>query len=178
MCGGKGTRLKAGEKPLFKVCGKALIDHAISQLSGFDVIAITSTNTPKTEEYLKKLGVRVYRSAGKGFIEDYIEACKVLQILEPVLVLSSDIVYFREGIVREVIEYYKKCKKDALKVLVGEEPVGINIVNAALIDYEQEEDIFRLSEYDVMNVNTLQDAKKAEDIWMYMRKKEKNSQKI
>ncbi|MCS7130969.1 MAG: NTP transferase domain-containing protein, partial [Archaeoglobaceae archaeon] len=78
MCGGKGERLKAGEKPLFKVCGLRLIDHALNALSSQEIIAVTSPYTPKTEEYLKNRGIKTFRATGNGFIEDYTEAIKQL----------------------------------------------------------------------------------------------------
>ncbi len=52
MCGGRGTRLGKGEKPLFEVCGMKLIDHSLLQYRDFDIIAVTSPHTPATEGYL------------------------------------------------------------------------------------------------------------------------------
>lgn len=167
MCGGRGERLKAGEKPLFVVCGMKLIDHSLLELKGFKILAVTSPFTPKTEEYLKAIGIEFYRASGKGFIEDYVETCKSLNISEKVLIVCSDLVYFRRGILREVADFYKKSKRSALKVLKAgsKEPVGINVVDASKICEEQEEVEFVIEDGDVINVNTLEDVKRAEELW-------------
>ena len=51
MCGGKGKRLGTGEKPLFKVCGKRLIEYALDELKNYEIIAVTSPYTPETEKF-------------------------------------------------------------------------------------------------------------------------------
>ncbi len=172
MCGGRGRRLGVGEKPLFKVCGKRLIDHALSEIP-YEVVAVTSPYTPETEKYLKELKVEVYRASGKSFVNDYMEVCRELQIVEPVLIVSSDIVYLKEGLVEDVVNFYLKSEKMALKVMKNNIPVGINIVDAFFIDYIQEEEIYIIEENDIINVNTLEDATRAERLWMCMRKKER-----
>ncbi|MCS7144811.1 MAG: NTP transferase domain-containing protein [Archaeoglobaceae archaeon] len=167
MCGGKGERLKAGEKPLFKVCGIRLIDHGLRALSSQKLIAVTSPYTPNTEEYVRNLGIRVFRANGRGFIEDYTEAIKQLSLKGPVLIVCSDLVYFRDGIIEEIVSHYKKCGKKALKAVKDNEAVGINIIMAEE-ESEQEEEIYIVE--DVININTIEDAEKAEKLWI-MRKK-------
>ncbi|MDI9643419.1 MAG: NTP transferase domain-containing protein [Archaeoglobales archaeon] len=162
MCGGKGERLKAGEKPLFKVCGQKLIDHALNALSSQEVIAVTSPYTPQTEKYLQNLGMVVFRAKGDGFIEDYTEAIAGLSIRGPVLIVCSDLVYFRKGIIEEIVSHYTKCGKKALKAVKNGEAIGINIIMAEEKG-EQEEEIYIVE--DVLNINTLEDAKKAERLW-------------
>lgn len=169
MCGGKGERLNAGEKPLFKVCGFRLVDHALRALSSHEVIAVTSPYTPKTEEYLKKLGVRVFRASGKGFIEDFNEAIRSLSLRGPVLIVCSDLVYLRDGVVDEIVSYYNKCGKKALKAVKDGEAIGINIISAEE-EGKQEEESYIVE--DVLNINTPEDVKKAETIWNTMKKDE------
>ena len=167
MCGGRGERLKAGEKPLFEVCGTRLVDHALRALSSYEVIAVTSPYTPNTEEYLRKLGIRVFRARGLGFIEDFSEAIETLSLTGPVLIVCSDLVYLREGIIDEVVSHYARCGKKALKAVKNGEAVGINIVFAGE-EGEQEEESYIVE--DVVNINTLEDAKKAENLWTTMKK--------
>lgn len=173
MCGGKGERLKAGEKPLFKVCGIRLVDHSLRALSSQEVIAVTSPYTPKTEEYLKKLGIRVFRACGSDFIADFNEAIRSLSIKGPVLIVCSDLVYLRDGIIDEIVSYYNKCGKKALRAVKNGEAVGINIISAE-DEGEQEEESYIVE--DVLNINTLEDVKKAESLWNTM-KKDKSLQK-
>ena len=167
MCGGKGERLNVGEKPLFKVCGNRLVDHALRALSSYEVIAVTSPYTPNTEEYLRKLGVRVFRARGLGFIEDFSEAIKTFSLTGPVLIVCSDLVYLREGIIDEIVSHYAKCGKKALKAVKNGEAVGINIIFAGE-EGNQEEESYIVE--DVVNINTPEDAKKAENLWTTTKK--------
>lgn len=167
MCGGRGERLRSGEKPLFRVCGLRLIDHALKALSSQDVIAITSPFTPKTEDYLKTTGIRFFRAKGKGFIEDYTQAIKTLALKGPVLIVCSDLVYLRDGIIDEIVSYYRVCGKKALRAVKNGEAVGINIIIADE-EGEQEEEIYIVK--DVLNINTLEDARKAEKLWTMKKK--------
>ncbi|MCS7135416.1 MAG: NTP transferase domain-containing protein, partial [Candidatus Aenigmarchaeota archaeon] len=159
--------LKAGEKPLFKVCGIRLIDHALKALSSQEVIAVTSPNTPNTEEYIKNLGICFFRASGRGFIEDYSEAIRSLSLKGPVLIVCSDIVYLRDGIIEELVSHYWRCGKKALKAIKAAKAVGINIITADC-EGEQEEEVYIIE--DVININTLEDAEKAEKLWITSRK--------
>ncbi len=169
MCGGRGTRLGKGEKPLFEVCGMKLIDHSLLQYRDFDIIAVTSPHTPATEGYLAEKGVEVYRAAGKGYIEDYRTACIELSIDEPVIVASADIVYIKD-IAFDMVEAYMKTVKPALTVIMEGEPVGVNIIDSLFIDTWQEEEIYSIEKDSVVNVNTIADVERAEKLWTTMRK--------
>ncbi|MEM2462208.1 MAG: NTP transferase domain-containing protein [Archaeoglobaceae archaeon] len=167
MCGGMGKRLKKGEKPLFEVCGKKLVDHALEALRNHEVIAVTSPYTTRTEEYLRAKGVKVYRARGRGFIEDYREAISGLKLSGPILIVCSDIIYLRDGILDEVVYFYQKSNKKALKVVKNGCAVGINII-VAEEEGEQEEESYIVDE--VLNINTEEDARRAEIIWTMMKK--------
>ncbi len=167
MCGGRGTRLGMGEKPLFEVCGMKLVDHALMAFKNHFVIAVTSPFTPRTEKYLLEKGVKVFRASGNGFIEDYRECITSLSLKGPVIIASADIVYLRHGIIDEIVEFYKKCGKMALKVVKGDKPAGINVILADF-EGEQEEESYIVEE--ILNINTLEDAERAERLWISMRK--------
>lgn len=167
MCGGKGTRLGRGEKPLFEVCGMKLIDHALGAFRNQSVIAVTSPFTPETEKYLLKKGIEIFRASGRGFIEDYRECITSLSLRGAVIIASADIVYLRDGIIEEIVEFYKKCGKMALKVVKDNKPAGINVILADF-DGEQEEETYIVEE--IVNINTIEDAERAERLWISMRK--------
>ncbi len=164
MCGGRGRRLGVGEKPLFRVCGSPLVDHSLRQFSDFEVIAVTSPYTPRTEDYLKSRGIEVFRAAGRGFVEDFRETCISYAICEPVIVAAADIVYFRD-VADEIVRSYMASSAKALRVEVCGSPLGVNVIDAFFLDFEQEEDIFTLGKNDVLNVNTIEDARRAERLW-------------
>jgi len=167
MCGGRGTRLGRGEKPLFEVCGMRLIDHSINALKRCRLIGVTSPFTPRTEEYLIERGYEVYRAKGIGFIEDYRECIISLSLKGPLLIVSADLVYLRDGIIDEILEFYSRCGGKSLKVVKDGKPVGINIV-VAEIEGEQDEESYIVNE--VINVNTPEDAERAEKLWISMKK--------
>ena len=171
MCGGKGERFKIGEKPLFKVCGITLVEHSLRELMNYEVIAVTSPYTPKTEEFLRTLGIDVYRARGRGYIEDYKEVVLELSIVEPILIISSDLVYLRRNLIDEVVQFYFRCDSKALSVVNSKGPVGINIIDAFFIYEEQDEEVYRIEDHDVINVNTLTDAKRAEILCSTSREK-------
>jgi len=175
LCGGRGTRLGIGEKPLFEVCGKKLVDHSLLQYENFPVVAVTSPHTPMTEKYLREHGVEVFRAKGVGFIEDYSEAIIELSIQEPVIVASADIVYLKD-VATEIVEAYLKTTKRALTVLMEGNPVGVNIIDALFLNEWQEEEIYSIEKDCVVNVNTVEDAARAERLWATMRR-EKEWQK-
>ncbi|WP_290597631.1 MULTISPECIES: TIGR00454 family protein [unclassified Archaeoglobus] len=170
MCGGRGERLGRGEKPLFEVCGMKLIEHSIVEFENFDVLAVTSPNTPETERFLMDEGIDFYRASGKGFIEDYREVCVEMSIAEPVFIACADIVYIRNGIAERALESYMTSTKRALRVVIGGKSVGLNIIDAFFIDEAQEEEIYNVEENSLINVNTLKDAERAEKLWTMTRK--------
>lgn len=160
MCGGRGSRLNFVEKPMIEVRGKKLIDFALREVEivGLESIFVTSKFTKKTESYLKNLGCEVVRGTGEGYMEDLFFVIEEYSIFEPFLVLNSDLYYFKEGFVSDVISEYFKITSPALSVRYENgRPVGINVFDP-FFD-EQEEEIFITSEKVVLNVDTFRDLK-------------------
>ena len=60
--------------------------------------------------------------------------------------------------------------KRALKVVVGGNAVGLNIIDAFFINEEQEEEIYNVEKNSIINVNTLKDAERAEELWTMTRR--------
>ncbi len=173
MAGGKGSRMNLPvEKPLIKLLGRELIFHVISALhaSRFvdSITAITSPSTPETENRLKINKISFLRGPGDGYVRDMQWAIATLRIEEPVVVCSADIVFSDQSLVDELIELYNKSAFPALTVgkLTGcdIEHLGFNILDGRQMDGEQKEVIVLLNEDRLINVNTVEDLKKAEDM--------------
>jgi len=176
MCGGKGTRLGMGEKPLVPLAGKKLVEHVLDELWMCDeVFAATTRNTPKTEEFLKKEGIRIVRTSGAGYVEDMVEALTELSITEPVLVVSADVFMARSNLILDVVDYYNRSTARALQTTYRDGvAVGINVLDGMFLGEEEQEEVtYVVSRNDVVNVNTPEDLKRAEKIWTFMRKKGK-----
>ncbi len=162
MCGGRGERLGMGEKPMIKIEGRRLIDYVLDELWFCEVYGITTAFTPKTEDYLKSHGVKCLRTSGKGFIEDYTEAILKLGLFEPVLIVSADLIIFQKDLILNIVEFYFKTDRPALKVVnKNREAIGINIIDGMFYDCEQDEIEFVIDDNKIININTAKDLMRA-----------------
>jgi adenosylcobinamide-phosphate guanylyltransferase len=167
MCGGRGKRLGMGEKSMLILGGKRLIEHVINALDVCDkIFAVTTKNTPETEEFLKKEGIKIVRTSGIGYVEDMREALKRLSIAEPILIISGDLFIRRKKLISDIIDYYFANSSSTIRALQTAYrdgiAVGINILDGMFLDEEQKEIIYKVSRNDVININTPEDLKRAE----------------
>jgi adenosylcobinamide-phosphate guanylyltransferase len=91
MCGGAGTRLDRGEKPLFEVGGKPMVERVLDALevSHIDTVhAVTSPKTPGTARRLEG-EVDLIEAAGDGYVGDLTAALE--SVAQPVLTIVSDL---------------------------------------------------------------------------------------
>jgi adenosylcobinamide-phosphate guanylyltransferase len=181
MAGGKGTRMSLSEeKPLLRVGTKALIEHVLGALKNAkkisDIVVAVSRYTPGTASLMHKLGVPVVETPGKGFVPDMGYAVRTLR-LKTVLAIGADLPLIKANIVDEIVEFYEKCGKPALSVVVPMDtktklgiggkygfelngkrvfPAGINLIDGCRINEEElEEEICILDLEEVaVNINT------------------------
>jgi len=172
MCGGKGERLGMGEKPLVRVCGKRLVEHVLDSLWMCEVIAAVTDSTPETARFLKSEGIEVIKTSGKGYVEDMCQAIKEFRLFEPILVVSADLIFFKP-VLLDVISAFISSDAVALTTAYPDGSyAGINVVDGMFIGEEQKEIVYRVEDNDVLNVNTPEDIKKAEEIWNTTRRGE------
>jgi adenosylcobinamide-phosphate guanylyltransferase len=108
MCGGRASRMKkAGmEKPLLKVNGVTMVERVVSALASSDrfarIVAATSPNTPKTNEFLKSKGIETIETAGEGYSQDL---SQLLSKLKPqkVMAVPGDLPLLDSHIVDEIL---------------------------------------------------------------------------
>ena len=91
MCGGAGTRLDRGEKPLFEVGGEAMVERVLDALEASRVdtaYAVTSPKTPETADRLRGR-VPVLETDGDGYVADLTDALE--RVEPPVVTVVADL---------------------------------------------------------------------------------------
>ena len=192
MAGGKGTRMSLSEeKPLLRVGTKTLIEHVLAALNNSrkisDIFVAVSKYTPGTVRLMRKLAVPVIETPGKGFVLDMGYAVRKLG-LKTVLAIGADLPLITGNIVDAIVDFYEKCGKPALSVVVPMEtkaklglsgkygfdlngehvvPAGINVIDGRRINEEKlEEEIYVSDRKEVaVNINTVKELRIAEDLF-------------
>ena len=105
MAGGKGSRMSlAGEKLLLKY-KKPIILHVIDALVNSKcfskILAITSSNSPKTKKLLEENNVDLFNAPGDGYVEDLNLALKSLN--DFVLITSADLPFLDGDIIKNIV---------------------------------------------------------------------------
>jgi adenosylcobinamide-phosphate guanylyltransferase len=189
MAGGKGSRLRMGEKPLVKLFGRPLIDYVVSALldSSVDRIFVAVTeNVPMTEGWARKRELTVTVTSGKGFVADMVEAVEKAGVTEPILIIMADLPLVTPDLIDEIIDTYEERPEPALSThtpldlhrRLGRRPdslfnyqgqlivpSGINILDGADIREEQEDYHLIMERIELaVNVNMVEDLKLCESI--------------
>ena len=155
MAGGKGTRMQLDdeEKLLLNYKKKPIILHVVDALQNSNcftkIVALTSSNSPRTEKILKEAGVDTISSSGNSFVSDLNEMLR--QLDDFVFVASGDLPLLDSEIVKKIVENsptdqiwtnivtsfsFQKSLNTSLGVKVETKDyvnTGINIVNAKKI---------------------------------------------
>ena len=132
MCGGRGTRLGDGEKPLATVAGRSMVDRALDALAASRVetaYAAVSPHTPRTRERLlrrrngheaasgESVELVVVDTPGDGYVAD-LQAAIAEGPTAPTLTLAADLPLLDGGAVDAVLDAHAAAGADALSVRV------------------------------------------------------------
>lgn len=189
MAGGKGSRLRMGEKPLVKLFGRPLIDYVVGAVldSSADRIFVAVTeNVPETSKWALERGLGVVDTKGKGFVADMVEAVEKAGVKDPILVIMADLPLVTPDLIDEIVEIYEERPEPALSThtplnlhsRLGRRPdslfnyrgqlivpSGINILDGADIREEQEDYHLIMERIELaVNVNMAEDLKLCESI--------------
>lgn len=108
MAGGKGTRMNSDSEKLLLNYKKPVILHVIDALKDskcFEkIIAITSPNSPKTQELLEESGIEIIKTSGKGYVQDLNSVLSSID--NDVLVTSGDLPFLDEDILKQIVAKY------------------------------------------------------------------------
>ena len=105
MAGGKGSRMSlTGEKLLLKY-KKPIVLHVIDALVNSKcfskILAITSSNSPKTKKLLEENNVDLFNAPGDGYVEDLNLVLKSLN--DFVLITSADLPFLDGDIIKNIV---------------------------------------------------------------------------
>lgn len=191
MAGGKGTRLKMGEKPLVSLLGRPLIDYVVSALedSLVDRIFVAATkNVPLTHEWAKERGLEALDTPGIGFVADMVCGVERTGVTKPILIIMADLPLITSDIIDEVMDIYDQRPEPALSThtplrlhgRLGRRPdslfnyqgqlivpAGINVLDGARIKEEQEDFHLIMERMELaVNVNNADDLHLCEKIML------------
>ncbi|MFZ2470804.1 MAG: NTP transferase domain-containing protein [Methanothrix sp.] len=189
MAGGRGSRLKMGEKPLVTLFGRPLIEYVALALedSGVDRIFVATTdNVPRTKKWAAHRGLSVIETGGYGYVADMIEAVKNAEVQDPIMIIMADLPLVTSDLIDEIIEVYERRPEPALSThtpldlhsRLGRRPdslfnyqgrlivpAGINVLDGSEIEKEQEDFHLILERIELaVNVNVAGDLMLCEKI--------------
>lgn len=184
MAGGLGRRLGMGEKPCIELLGKPLISYVIDALDKAErigrIFVAVSPATPNTGDVvLKHYGesIKIIRTPGGNYVGDMVYAVETAGVVEPVLIIMSDLPLITPELIDSIIDEYQKCGTPALSVYVPISvcrslgirpdtifnrdgklivPTGVNILDGHDIHKEQDDFNLILENPELaLNINTV-----------------------
>jgi len=91
MCGGRGSRLGDGEKPLRPVGGIPMVRRVADALAASSLDRIYAVTSPKAPETTSHLEHPAIETAGEGYVADLQTALADDRISRPVLTVAADL---------------------------------------------------------------------------------------
>ena len=189
MAGGRGSRLKMGEKPLVTLFGRPLIDYvalALEDSSVDRIFVATTENVPRTKKWATERELCVIETGGYGYVADMIEAVKTAEVTDPIMIIMADLPLVTSDLIDEIIEVYEGRPEPALSThtpldlhsRLGRRPdslfnyqgrlivpAGINVLDGCEIEKEQEDFHLILERIELaVNVNVAGDLMLCEKI--------------
>lgn len=108
LCGGEGSRLRAGgietEKPLVEVCGTPMLDRVHDALAGSRIErihAVVSPNAPATRNRAHDLPCNVIETPGEGYVADLGQALDAVD--DPALTVAADLPLLTPDVVNRTL---------------------------------------------------------------------------
>ena len=146
LCGGEGTRLDAGEKPLYEIGGEPMVGRVLDALdaSGVETVyAAVTPQTPETRAYVRNRAT-VIDTSGDGYVADLTRALETVG--EPAVTVAADLPLLAPEHVNELLDCERSTsvcvparlqraldvRPDSARRVDGEElsPTGVNVVGS------------------------------------------------
>lgn len=144
MAGGKGSRMGPDtiEKPMQMIGGKHVVQRVIEAVQGCKmvgkVLVSVSSNTPKTEEFVRDLGVDVICTTGNDFMNDMHTAFEYLDS-DFVFSCPSDLPLLKSFTVDSFLKFFRPEMQSAIAVVEKNVVVGAGITPSFTIDIDGSE---------------------------------------
>jgi len=108
MAGGKGIRMNLDNEKLLLQYKKPVIFHVVDSLKNSKcfskILAITSSNSPKTKKLLQENNIETFDTPGIGYVEDLNLVLKTIN--DTVLVTSGDLPLLDKEIIQKIVNQY------------------------------------------------------------------------
>ena len=108
MAGGKGVRMNLDDEKLLLKYKKPVIIHVVDSLKNSNcfskILAITSSNSPKTKKLLQENNIETFDTPGIGYVEDLNLSLK--NINDAVLVTSGDLPLLDKEVIQKIVTHY------------------------------------------------------------------------
>ena len=108
MAGGKGTRMNLDGEKLLLQYKKPVILHVVDSLKNSNcfskILAITSSNSPKTKKLLQENNIETFDTPGIGYVEDLNLVLKTINDI--VLVTSGDLPLLDKEAIQKIVNQY------------------------------------------------------------------------
>lgn len=91
MCGGSGTRLGDGEKPLVSIGGRPMVERVRDALSASDVEAVYAVTSPEAPDTAAQVDLPRIETPGEGYVADLDRALADDRVERPVLTVAADL---------------------------------------------------------------------------------------
>ncbi|MFQ5476544.1 MAG: NTP transferase domain-containing protein [Nitrosopumilus sp.] len=112
MAGGKGTRMNLDDEKLLLQYKKPIILHVVDSLKNSNcfskILAITSSNSPKTKKLLQENNIETFDTPGIGYVEDLTLVLKTIN--DAVLVTSGDLPLLDKEVIQKIVNQYDSQK--------------------------------------------------------------------
>ena len=112
MAGGKGARMNLDDEKLLLNYKKPVILHVIDSLKNSNcfskILAVTSSNSPKTKKLLEENNIETFETSGIGYVEDLNFTLK--DIDDEVLITSGDLPLLDEEVIQTIVNQYDSQK--------------------------------------------------------------------
>jgi len=108
MAGGKGIRMNLDNEKLLLKYKKPVILHVIDSLKNSNcfskILAITSSNSPKTKKLLQENNVETFDTPGISYVQDLNLALKTID--DKVLVTSGDLPLLDKQVIQKIVNQF------------------------------------------------------------------------